>query len=159
MESAPSTVVAQLPSSRAHTGGEVRLFDVDTFDLLTAFAGQAAAASDIVFSADGRLMVTREIAEVSTARLWDVEAGVPIGSSFGPSPGAPALAPDGSFLVIANEDGVTRWSLNPDVWREQACVAAGRNLTRAEWAEFLPPEQPYRATCEQWPIEEPSSEA
>ena len=34
-----------------------------------------------------------------------------------------------------------------------ACDIAGRNLTRAEWAQYLPGE-PYHATCKQWPAGE-----
>jgi hypothetical protein len=31
-----------------------------------------------------------------------------------------------------------------------ACHLAGRNLTRAEWNQYLPG-QPYQTTCPQWP--------
>ncbi len=39
--------------------------------------------------------------------------------------------------------------------RQQLAVfqRRGRNLTLEEWERFLPPGEPYRATCEQWPIE------
>ena len=33
-----------------------------------------------------------------------------------------------------------------------ACHTAGRNLTRAEWAQYLLGQE-YRKTCEQWPLE------
>ena len=41
-------------------------------------------------------------------------------------------------------------SVDPMVWRQQACALAGRNLTRAEWARYLPGEPP-RPTCPQFP--------
>ena len=40
-----------------------------------------------------------------------------------------------------------RWDLNPDHWRTTACAVAGRNLTSAEWAQYLPSGEPYSATC------------
>ena len=42
------------------------------------------------------------------------------------------------------------WDLDMASWADVACQAAGRNMTRQEWAQFLP-HDPYRATCAQWP--------
>jgi hypothetical protein len=39
-----------------------------------------------------------------------------------------------------------RFSLSPDVWKRQACLVAGRELTRQEWADAVPG-RPYRAVC------------
>ena len=46
------------------------------------------------------------------------------------------------------------WDLDPAVWRVRACEAAGRNLTRDEWKNFLPEGEPYHATCPQYPAGE-----
>jgi hypothetical protein len=43
------------------------------------------------------------------------------------------------------------WNLNTDEWAEIACRAAGRNMTVEEWDQFGPEDEPYRATCEEWP--------
>jgi serine/threonine protein kinase/DNA-binding SARP family transcriptional activator/WD40 repeat protein len=42
------------------------------------------------------------------------------------------------------------WDLNPADWEVMACRLAGRNLSRAEWNQYLP-DRPYQATCAQWP--------
>jgi hypothetical protein len=42
------------------------------------------------------------------------------------------------------------WTVDPPVWIQDACAVAGRNLTRAEWHQYLP-DRPYRATCPNWP--------
>ena len=42
------------------------------------------------------------------------------------------------------------WDLDPAVWRVRACEAAGRNLTRDEWKNFLPEGEPYHVTCPQY---------
>jgi hypothetical protein len=41
--------------------------------------------------------------------------------------------------------------LDPAHWQTTACHLAGRNLTRAEWDQYLPG-RPYQTTCPQWPI-------
>ena len=42
------------------------------------------------------------------------------------------------------------WNADPADWVRTACTIAGRNLTRAEWRQYLP-SRPYRSTCPQWP--------
>ena len=41
------------------------------------------------------------------------------------------------------------WDLDVHHWEQAACRIAGRNLTRAEWHQYLP-DQPYQCTCPQW---------
>ena len=38
------------------------------------------------------------------------------------------------------------WNVDPSLWIRTACAIAGRNLTRAEWRQYLP-DRPYRVTC------------
>jgi hypothetical protein len=61
------------------------------------------------------------------------------------------LRPDGDEVAVATEHGVQLWDLDPDIWRNAACRLAGRNLTRDEWASYIPEGEPYRATCPEWP--------
>ena len=42
------------------------------------------------------------------------------------------------------------WDLDPAHWASTACSVAGRNLTQAEWKQYLPG-RPYQLTCPQWP--------
>ena len=56
---------------------------------------------------------------------------------------------DGGMLANARF-GMNRWELDPSRWQEAACRAAGRNLTQAEWTEYVG-DEPYRATCPGWP--------
>jgi Domain of unknown function (DUF4190) len=43
-----------------------------------------------------------------------------------------------------------RPAVDPDEWPSTACRAAGRNLTRAEWTEYLGGDETYRPTCPEW---------
>jgi WD40 repeat protein len=96
------------------------------------------------------------------SRLWDVATGLPIGEELVP-PGEPpdptqtwqhliaaglSFNADGTMFASGSAKGVaTVWIVDPVQWRTIACDVAGRNLTRAEWRQFLPADAGYRATC------------
>ena len=42
------------------------------------------------------------------------------------------------------------WHVDPDSWLKIACTIAGRNLTHAEWQDYLP-HRAYERTCAQYP--------
>jgi hypothetical protein len=60
---------------------------------------------------------------------------------------AAALSRDGAYLYAlpTGAEGV-RLVLSPQVWKRQACVIAGRELSRQEWEDALPG-RPYRPVC------------
>ena len=137
--------------------GLFELWDPFSFEPTQSFIGLESGARNFAFSADGTLLAAgaSELPSQTTdTSLWDIASGEQIGGSFGVGDSRRMLSPDGSFLVVASlDEGVTLWNLDPDFWQDQTCLAAGRNLTRAEWAEFLPPDAPYRATCARWPVD------
>ena len=116
----------------------------------------AGAVSRIAFSADGATLV----AAGDVLRLWDPlrhqELGKPLGTPGFYSLEGLAVGDDGKSLVTAAGDGsVIRWDpilLSRDyaAWRKRLCPFAGRNLTRPEWAQYIPG-QPYRRTCPGFP--------
>ena len=58
-----------------------------------------------------------------------------------------SIAPDGQTLVTPVVDGsVVEWDLRPTTWLRAACGLAGRDLTEAEWRQYLG-DEPYRGTC------------
>jgi WD40 repeat protein len=65
-----------------------------------------------------------------------------------------AFSPDGVTLASGSSDStVLVWDVSFASWRARACAAAGRNLTRAEWDQYVTG-QPYHATCAEWPAGE-----
>jgi len=133
--------------------GTVTFYDMRTFKPVgPVWIGSRAWASSMQFSRDGHLLAI--VALDSSARIFDVQAHQPLGGAFASDPDAPiTLRPDGRALAVAVPQGDTDylqvWSLDPAAWRAAACLEAGRNLTRAEFAQYIG--GPYHATCTQWP--------
>src|SRR5262249_52697029 len=107
---------------------------------------------DLALGPDGATLATSSLS--GAIRLWDVARRQPLGGALADPTGAAAMSftGDGTRFVSATHDGgVAAWdpillSTDFDTWRARLCRVAGRNLTRAEWAQFLPG-QPYRPTC------------
>jgi WD40 repeat protein len=127
---------------------------VDTHQLIgQPLTGHFGDVSWVTFSPDGALLASSGWSD-HTLILWDVASGRPIGQPLtghvGPAAGI-AFSPDGSALASVSLDGTVRlWDVGPETWKARICQIAGRNLTREEWAEYLPG-QPYQSTCPQWP--------
>lgn len=86
------------------------------------------------------------------AQVWDLRERVQIGDDFPLDPGTGAATDaDVRWMVTIADGRALVWDLDMSAWARIACEAAGRNLTRQEWAQFLPNDD-YRATCPQWLI-------
>jgi WD40 repeat protein/class 3 adenylate cyclase/energy-coupling factor transporter ATP-binding protein EcfA2 len=107
----------------------------------------------LAFSPDG---TTVAVDSGDGVELWDIATRTQIGTGL---PGAPPQAqnpggpgnlrftPDGRHLIIVNPNGLaTIWNVTEPAWEAQACQVAGRNLTHAEWQQFLP-DRPYQPVC------------
>lgn len=108
----------------------------------------------ISVSPDGTLVAVYRLTRAEI-ELFDAATLTAIGRPFpaGDFVFKPNFTSDSRGLVGNGvyDNEVTLWELDPDVWQERACHAAGRNLTRDEWAEYIGDDEPYRRTCDQWP--------
>ena len=59
------------------------------------------------------------------------------------------LGPD-RVMIVDDTGVILEWDPRPDAWETHACKVAGRNLTKAEWAQLFPG-QAYRVTCPDFP--------
>jgi dipeptidyl aminopeptidase/acylaminoacyl peptidase len=108
--------------------------------------GHEGGVLDAEFSPDGRMLATS--AADGTVILWDTARRRALGTLPGPLGWVTVrFTPDGRHLFLLRDSGdAERWEVDPDAWSRQACRVAGRELTRAEWREFVP-DQDYRAVC------------
>lgn len=75
------------------------------------------------------------------AKLWSTSTLRQFGSSFPREQGSwgnAEFTPDGSRLVVIWDDGHGDvWPTNVRAWEQHACLIAGRQLAREEWARFV----------------------
>ena len=99
--------------------------------------GHGGAVNSLDFDSHGRLVT---VSDDGKLRLWDVATRKLIGA---PLPGANTggwvnFFPDGKHVLGVFESGTgVVWNVDPSAWRAKACSVARRNLTHAEWTEFL----------------------
>jgi sugar lactone lactonase YvrE len=102
--------------------------------------------NSVAFSPDGKYMVSGGSDRFT--RVWEVDSGNEVARmTFGGSVNSVAFSPDGKYVLSGSSDTYAHLSY----WRIDDLIAAAckrlpRNLTRAEWAQFIT-DQPYRATC------------
>lgn len=111
----------------------------------------------VAFTPDGATFAS--VGQDGTISFWDSQSGDRVGTALTQSRNdlrGVAFAPDGSAVVTTGQDGgirrAPRHVFDRDITRQtpRLCAAVGRNLTQAEWRQFLGT-QPYRRTCPQWP--------
>jgi DNA-binding SARP family transcriptional activator len=106
-------------------------------------------------AAVGGASLVAEARVPDSLRLYDVAARTQLGDTIqlgdldAGFAGA-AFRPDGLELAVDTAQGIVVWSLDPIRWVQAACDVAGRNLTQAEWDQYIGDLAPYRATCPQF---------
>ncbi|MGX2993327.1 nSTAND1 domain-containing NTPase [Streptomyces sp. JNUCC 64] len=99
----------------------------------------SAPANAVAFGPDGRtLAVATTDSEVV---LWDLADRTRRATLTGHTRQVRTLAfsPDGRTLASAGDDQTVRlWDTDPDRTRRRLCRSLGRDLTEAEWRQYLP---------------------
>ncbi|MBK7723987.1 MAG: hypothetical protein IPI33_01680 [Dehalococcoidia bacterium] len=149
-------------------GTDIKIFTAEQFALgdgaeptrvlKAAMPKNDGAFARVSFTDDGRLMALAQFGATARVSLWDLQTGESIASSFNWLPSGTAgrpddvfLAPDGSYLVVSNDNATVVWDLDITHWAEKTCEAAGRNFTQAEWTKYFPGRE-YATTCPRWPV-------
>ncbi len=108
-----------------------------------------APVASIAFSPSGSTFATTGGSD-GLARIWSSATLQPVGSALVGARGtwgSAAYTPDGRQLVVVHDDGTGNlWPTSIAAWERHACAVAGRNLTRAEWRQYVGGTT-YRVTC------------
>jgi WD40 repeat protein len=141
------------------TGGDksIRLWDMATQKQIGAtLVGHHGSVMSVMFSSDSTTLASGSVD--GTVRLWDTTTGRSVGAPFQADASGIAIAAysqDGK-TIIAGDYGtkVWRWNIDLASSQERACHIANRNLTQAEWAQYINPDpSTYRPTCQELPLE------
>jgi hypothetical protein len=122
--------------------------------------GHEGAVSSVAFSADGTRIVSGS--GDTTLRFWDTKSGQPIGEPLRGHEyevSSVASSADGTRIVSGSEDNTLRlWDAklleSSDGLRSILCQTSHRNLTKAEWKQYVPEGEDYRAVCRDLPVDE-----
>jgi WD40 repeat protein len=122
-------------------GGTVELWDAATGKALPgSLLADSAPITSVSFDATGRRLATAG-EDDGTIKVWFTAGLMQEGTRLGSDPGATsaaAFAPGGQVLLAVDDHGgAFSWPASLAAWQQQACSLAGRNLTRAEWAQLV----------------------
>ena len=141
----PETTLLAVASEQ----GEVYFVDTDTRKQV----GQPLTSGGTQLQALAITPDAKRVASISrdgAVRLWDRSSGRAIGpplQAHGVQASGITYLDDGRHLMTGGFDGtIVSWDMAPESWAARACDLAGRNLTQAEWKQYLPGKT-YRKTC------------
>jgi WD domain, G-beta repeat len=132
------------------SGARHAMLDAAARPGIAVLTGHTGVVLSVAFSPDGKTLAIGDVD--GTVRLWDVATHQQIGNPLTDSTGgvaSMAFSPDGKTLASGNDDGTVRlWDVAYTVdIVPQLCASAGRPLTPAEWAQYVPPGPAYLRVC------------
>jgi hypothetical protein len=137
--------------------GRIRELDPMTLQPIgAAFPATTGPTFGLAVDGNGRILMVRS--DDRSLRFYDIatrtQLGDPVDLDTWPPDAAQAvLRQDGLQAAVKTGSGIVVWDLDPEHWMEAACRLAGRNLTDAEWDQYIGELAPYHQTCPQSPAD------
>jgi WD40 repeat protein len=137
--------------------GTLEVWDPAGQHLLRVLPGPGGLTSALAISRDGTLL--GRLQDDGTASITDLTTGDVLATFSLPYPidtiaadpwfgTALTFTPDGRYLYTASSGGeIVRWSVTSGDLIRDACAAAGRDLTAAQWREYAHTDPPAELSC------------
>lgn len=131
-------------------GGTVELWRLATGRRVVAspLLADSVAITSVAFDPTGSRFATAGNGD-GTIKVW-FTAGLQQEAKLASDPestSAAAFEPGGNaLLVVDDHGGAFAWPTSLSAWKQDACALAGRNLTRAEWTQYVAG-PPYTSVC------------
>ena len=117
-------------------------------------SGHGGPLWSVAFSPDGTRWATAS--QDGTVRVGSADGESPVRVLRGHTGAIRSVtfSPDGRYVVSGGFDGTARiWAWQPQDLITFACEYLPRNLTHAEWNQYIGDALPYQAVCPNLPIE------
>jgi WD40 repeat protein len=132
--------------ARARKEG-VEIHDLRTLAVVGTFPHETEVGS-VALSPGGRFLAT---ASAGTVRIWETANGAEV-SRIEDGGIDPLFSPDGRLLATTASGRARVWAWQPADLITEACARVTRNLTCAEWAQYIRDAR-YGATCRALPVD------
>jgi WD40 repeat protein len=138
-----STLLVREPSD------EITGFRLPGGDVTTRLSTSTGREADLALADGGRWLVGTT---TSSLDVWDGATGqLALSGLRLSSDGAlrrlPVVATSDAHILVGTSTRVLRLDMDPARWAALACTLAGRSMTQAEWARYLPG-RPYAPACQ-----------
>ena len=148
------TALAFSPNGKYLASGStdktIRLWDVATGEEILRMKHEGAVNA-VVFGPNGDYLASGSADK--TARVWDVLTGQEIARMEHPAPVVSvAFSADGKSVISGGIAAARTWQWQPDDLIASACSHIPRNLTRAEWQQYMGEALAYQAVCPNLPL-------
>ena len=102
----------------------------------------------VAFSPDGKYVVSG--GGDNTPRVWETDTGEEVARLYHDNwLYSVAFSPNGKYVVSGGVDNTARaWVWQPKDLIANACTTMPRNLTLAEWRQYVGVEIPYEVICD-----------
>ncbi len=133
--------------------GSVFLWDVNSRERIGPPFMLSTTIKSIVFSPDGgTIAIGTKSGNIFFVDLKTSQIYGPLITSINNIDNL-LYTPDGKMIYSYHDEEIVFWDLSPQYWRLEMCKVAGRNLTRAEWNQYIGDVLPYQEVCPNLPIE------